>query len=192
MPYSILPSLPCQQQALGKTCGCDVTSHQDPWLLWGCSSSALGSHPIRRWLYEFGGGSCPFDDSNQSHSLVSMFSLSPKPGWAAKWCHCPLPQLLSPAASGDRRYLPPFCSPRWAVTPANIFLAAPRSGSQTQNIVVGYSPQMSFSVYVSPYQGLFLTPTVSGFGGGRAMSWGCLRYPFSSRRAGAFRCQTAP
>lgn len=129
---------------------------------------------------------------------------------AAAWCWCPLPPpnlvgLLSgstapllcshpPAASGDRRCLPPFGSPWRAVTPANIFLAALRLrfGSQCQNAVVGYSPQMSFSVYISPYQGFFLTPMVSGFGGGRTMSWDYLRHLFSSRRAGAFQCQTAP
>lgn len=106
----------------------------------------------------------------------------------------PLAPLPSPSRQWRQEILAPVWFPPRAVTPANIFLAAPRLwlGLRCRNTVVGYSRQMSFSVYISPYQGFFLTPAVSGFGGGRAMSWDYLRHPFSSARAGAFRCQTAP
>lgn len=197
MPCSILPLLPCRQWALGKTCEYDVTSRQ---LHGSCGDAVaavwalcLGTHSIRRWHVNLGMVRVP---------LMTVIG-------ATAWCQCPLPPqnlvgLLSDAtaprpcshslaASGDGKYLPPFGSPWWAVTPANIFLVAPRLrfGSQCRNTVVGYSPQMSFSVYISPYQGFFLTLAVSGFGGGRAMSWDYLRHPFSSTTAGAFWCQTA-
>lgn len=198
MPSTILLSLPCQQPALGKTCGCDVTSRQPHGscgdvvaVIWALCP---GIHSITRWRVNFWmthvplmtpiGATCWHWCPLLSQNLFRLLSD------ATASCLCSYPL----EASGNRRYLPPDGSPQWGVTPASIFLAAPRLwfGSQCQSAVVGYSPQMSFSVYISPYQDFFLTPLVSGFGGGRAMSWDYPRHPFSSRRAGAIQCQTAP
>lgn len=79
---------------------CDI--QPAPWLLRGYGSSCLGSLPWhsqhQEVVREFGNGLHPFNDSNQSHNLVLVSSPSPKPGWAAKQCHCPLPLLPSPSS----------------------------------------------------------------------------------------------